>query len=96
MPEEPTQASAPAAMLFASALRAREAPVRSRQRLLVLVLAVIGLHAAALLGLTSLWHGVPRRLEGEATHGEVLVLRLSAASPQPRRSPAPARRAGPV
>ncbi|ATB45012.1 TonB family protein [Corallococcus macrosporus] len=84
MPEESTQAPAPEAAPFASALRAREAPARSRQRLLALVLAATGLHAAALLGLASLWHGAPRRREGDAHQGEVLVLRLSAVPPAPR------------
>ncbi|WP_163786828.1 TonB family protein [Myxococcus vastator] len=81
MPDAPARARAPEAVLFASALPGHVTAARSRQRTLVLVLAAVGLHAAALFGAAALWHGLPRRLEGETTRGEVLVLRLTARPP---------------
>ncbi|WP_141591643.1 TonB family protein [Myxococcus sp. AB056] len=81
MPDAPAKARPPEGVLFASAFRGHETEARSRQRTLMLVLAVIGLHAAALIGAASFWHGTPRRLEGETTRGEVLVLRLTALPP---------------
>lgn len=81
MPDAPARVRAPEDALFASALRDDATVARGRQRTLVLVLAAIGLHAAALFGVASLWHGLPRRLEGETTRGEVLVLRLTALPP---------------
>jgi len=74
---------APEAALFASVLRTHAAPGQSPRRVVGLVLFVLMLHAAALLGVASLWHGVPRRMEGEATQGEVLVLRLTAPPASP-------------
>ncbi|WP_426756634.1 TonB family protein [Myxococcus sp. Y35] len=89
MPDAGAKDRAPEAALFASVLRPHAALAGRRKRLLGLVLVALGLHAAALLGVASRWHGAPRRLEGSATHGEVLVLRLTA-PPAPPRAGAPA------
>ncbi len=78
MPEDGTETRTPGAPMFASVARPHTATPTGCKRLLGMVLAAVGLHAAVLFGVASLWHGVPRRMEGETTHGEVLVLRLSA------------------
>ncbi|GHG87148.1 TonB family protein [Comamonas sp. JC664] len=85
MPEDGTETRTPGAPMFASVARPHAATPTGRKRLFSLVLAAMGLHAAVLFGVASLWHGVPRRMEGETTHGEVLVLRLSA--PRTRSAP---------
>ena len=85
MPDAETETRTPEAPLFASVVRPHGATPPGRKRLFSLVLAAVGVHAAMLFGVASLWHGVPRRMEGEATHGEVLVLRLMA--PRTRSSP---------
>ncbi|AKQ69530.1 Ferric siderophore transport system, periplasmic binding protein TonB [Myxococcus hansupus] len=86
MPEDETETRTPETPLFTSVAQPHAAAPPGRKRLFSLVLVAVGLHAAMLFGVATLWRGVPRRMEGEATHGEVLVLRLT--TPRARSAPA--------
>ncbi|WP_163997733.1 TonB family protein [Pyxidicoccus caerfyrddinensis] len=83
MPDSGAKAGSLEGALFASVIHARARQAPDRRRSLWLLPLILGVHALALVGLTTVWHGDPGGNTRATDGAGDLVLRLVSAPPPP-------------